>query len=102
MSDKVFNTPEEMLTAQDMGETAVETLNTDGRSSPPVRERRRKRKRFEPDATVPSPCIGVCIIERPSRLCRGCKRSIDEIRDWMITDADGKQAILADIPNREF
>lgn len=97
MSEEIFNSPEEMLQAEQAA-----SASSSGRSNPPVRERRRARKRYEPDTSVPSPCIGICIIEKPSRLCRGCKRSINEIRDWMITDADGKQAILDDIPSRKF
>lgn len=85
-----------------MNDTVKPSLDSQLPDRAPVRERRRTRKRYEPDTTVPSPCIGICIIEKPSRLCRGCKRSIDEIRDWMITDADGKRSILADILNRKF
>jgi predicted Fe-S protein YdhL (DUF1289 family) len=32
--------------------------------------------------TVPSPCIKVCRIEH--NFCVGCKRTIDEIREWSI------------------
>jgi len=31
---------------------------------------------------VPSPCIQVCRIQHG--YCAGCKRTIDEIRDWVI------------------
>ena len=31
---------------------------------------------------VPSPCIQVCRIQ--NGYCAGCKRTIDEIRDWVI------------------
>jgi uncharacterized protein len=40
---------------------------------------RQRRKKL---GTVPSPCIKVCRIE--DGLCVGCKRTLDEIRDWMI------------------
>ena len=32
---------------------------------------------------VPSPCVKVCRLDDDG-FCIGCKRSIDEIRDWMI------------------
>ena len=31
---------------------------------------------------IPSPCVGVCRLERDTGLCEGCLRSIEEIRDW--------------------
>ncbi|MCV0441173.1 MAG: DUF1289 domain-containing protein [Hydrogenophaga sp.] len=31
---------------------------------------------------VPSPCISVCQIDATSGLCRGCYRTLDEIRLW--------------------
>lgn len=29
-----------------------------------------------------TPCIGVCIADPETRLCRGCKRTVWEIRNW--------------------
>jgi predicted Fe-S protein YdhL (DUF1289 family) len=49
---------------------------------------RQRRKKL---GTVPSPCIKVCRIE--DGLCVGCKRTLDEIRDWMIM-SDYEQNML--------
>jgi predicted Fe-S protein YdhL (DUF1289 family) len=43
---------------------------------------------------VPSPCIGVCVLDQRARICRGCRRTIDEIAAWSsMTDA-AKRAVL--------
>jgi predicted Fe-S protein YdhL (DUF1289 family) len=50
--------------------------------------------------TYPSPCISVCRIDQPTGWCRGCRRTLDEIRAWKhASDAD-KAAILARLPAR--
>jgi hypothetical protein len=41
-----------------------------------------------------SPCIGVCVIDPASTLCRGCLRRIDEIACWRDADEDLRQSIL--------
>ena len=51
-----------------------------------VRQRRKKL------GTVPSPCIKVCRIDDDG-FCVGCKRTLDEIRDWMIL-SDYEQNML--------
>ena len=40
------------------------------------------RNRRPSVGNVPSPCVKVCRII--DGYCTGCKRTIDEIRDWMI------------------
>lgn len=49
---------------------------------------------------VASPCIGVCQIEPVNGLCRGCYRSLDEIRRWPMLDTDGKWAMLSELKLR--
>lgn len=47
---------------------------------------------------VPSPCTGVCQME--GELCRGCFRSLEEIRVWGgLTDAE-KKSLLTCIKQR--
>lgn len=47
-----------------------------------------------------SPCINVCIIDRVTRECKGCLRTIDQISSWTrYTDAE-RAAIMADIERR--
>jgi predicted Fe-S protein YdhL (DUF1289 family) len=57
-----------------------------------------------PPATrrVMSPCIGICTIDRISRLCLGCKRTIDEIGRWQGMGDPERQAVLDLLPARTF
>jgi predicted Fe-S protein YdhL (DUF1289 family) len=64
------------------------------------RRRRRARPRREFDTSVPSPCIAVCQVDARTDLCIGCRRHIDEIRDWPIMTAEQKRAVLAALPGR--
>lgn len=50
------------------------------------------------DTSVKSPCISVCQVK--DDMCTGCKRTIDEIRDWMIMTADEKRAVMTLVENR--
>jgi hypothetical protein len=49
---------------------------------------------------VPSPCLSVCQLDEETGLCQGCLRTADEIRDWIILDDDGRQAILSRLAAR--
>lgn len=51
--------------------------------------------------TVISPCISVCRINRRSRLCEGCRRSMSEIADWLELSDDQKREIIADLATRD-
>jgi len=53
---------------------------------------RQRRKKL---GTVPSPCIKVCRIEEG--LCVGCKRTLDEIRDWMIMSDYEQKKLLHEL-----
>jgi len=64
------------------------------------RERRRARPQRIFDTSVPSPCIAVCQVDPRSDLCIGCRRHIDEIREWPIMTAEQKRAVLAALPGR--
>ncbi|BEV02540.1 DUF1289 domain-containing protein [Novosphingobium olei] len=48
-------------------------------------------------AHPPSPCTGVCTIDRATRTCAGCARTIEEIAAWLSASAAQKHAILARI-----
>lgn len=52
------------------------------------------------DTTVSSPCVQICHIDKARDQCTGCKRTIDEIRDWMIMTADEKRSVLAALDDR--
>jgi predicted Fe-S protein YdhL (DUF1289 family) len=47
-----------------------------------------------------SPCIRLCALDPASGLCRGCRRSLDEIASWPTLDAAAKRRILAELPAR--
>jgi len=48
-----------------------------------------------------SPCVGICLMDPVTRLCRGCLRSIDEIAAWYEASIAEKHAILARIATRQ-
>ncbi|HEU4620686.1 MAG TPA: DUF1289 domain-containing protein [Burkholderiaceae bacterium] len=56
--------------------------------------------RYLTETSVPSPCMSVCQIDPASGWCRGCFRTLDEIADWSVLDADEKRAIWAQLPLR--
>jgi predicted Fe-S protein YdhL (DUF1289 family) len=41
-----------------------------------------------------SPCLGICLMDPTTRMCRGCLRTIDEIRDWYTATRAEQRAIL--------
>lgn len=47
-----------------------------------------------------SPCVGVCVLDRDSRLCTGCWRSVQEIARWGSCDDAERLRIMAELPNR--
>jgi predicted Fe-S protein YdhL (DUF1289 family) len=50
--------------------------------------------RGEPEPSPVSPCLGICLMDPRTGMCRGCLRTIEEIRDWYEADAADKRAIL--------
>lgn len=65
------------------------------------RARRRAALGRTIDTSIPSPCISVCQIDDTSGECIGCRRTIDEIRDWIVMNADEKTAVLERIAARK-
>jgi len=65
------------------------------------RERRRRAQARQFDTSIPSPCIAVCQLEEGTDLCLGCRRHVDEIRDWPVMTAEEKQATLSRIDARK-
>ncbi|TDQ86337.1 hypothetical protein A8950_0028 [Dongia mobilis] len=62
-------------------------------------ERRAERLRLL-NSGPPSPCISVCQMDPLTGYCVGCTRTIDEIRDWIISTPDERHAILKKIAER--
>ena len=52
------------------------------------------------DAPPASPCLGICLMDPATRMCRGCLRTIDEIRAWYEASAAEKRAILTRLDER--
>ncbi len=50
---------------------------------------------------IESPCVQICVVDPKSRLCLGCFRSIDEIKDWSTMSAEGRRLIMNELPNRK-
>jgi len=59
-----------------------------------AREKRREERRRLLASGPPSPCISVCQIDPKTGWCIGCHRTIDEIRDWIISTPDERRKIL--------
>ena len=49
---------------------------------------------------IQSPCIKICVVHPEARICTGCYRSIDEIRDWSKMTNDERASIMNDLPAR--
>ena len=55
------------------------------------------RQRLDPMET---PCIDVCVIDREHGLCRGCRRTLDEIAGWAGYAASERRRIMTELPMR--
>ena len=49
---------------------------------------------------IVSPCISVCRMNMQSGLCRGCYRTVKEIREWRVAKPACQRKILMDIAQR--
>jgi len=56
--------------------------------------------RYASGGTVPSPCVAVCEMDPATGWCKGCQRTLDEIADWALLDAEARRAIWAQLPAR--
>jgi len=46
------------------------------------------------------PCTNVCRIDPVTRLCEGCKRTLDEITAWSSLAPEAKRRVLAALKSR--
>jgi predicted Fe-S protein YdhL (DUF1289 family) len=56
---------------------------------------------------VQSPCVGVCEFEDSTkqdieRICRGCRRTDEQIEEWFFASEERKKEILADVLARSL
>ena len=49
---------------------------------------------------IKSPCVDVCKMDKLSGLCRGCLRTIPEIKAWKGLSRKQQKALLADLKGR--
>jgi uncharacterized protein len=49
---------------------------------------------------IPSPCENVCQIDPGSGLCVGCRRTLQEIADWLEMTPEQKLAVLERVAQR--
>ncbi|MEN8710546.1 MAG: DUF1289 domain-containing protein [Paracoccaceae bacterium] len=52
-------------------------------------------------AEVESPCVNLCQVHPQTRLCIGCKRSIDEITNWSRYSHQERAELMDDIQTRQ-
>ncbi len=52
------------------------------------------------EAAPASPCLGICLMDPATRMCRGCRRTIAEIAGWYDSSPAEKRAILARLATR--
>lgn len=50
--------------------------------------------------TVISPCISICKLDKHN-VCKGCFRTVEEIRSWYTLDNDGKRQIVENVKQRK-
>lgn len=48
----------------------------------------------------PSPCLGICLMDPTTWICRGCLRTVAEIATWCDAGPAEKQAILDRLAER--
>ncbi len=65
------------------------------------RQRRRAERLAMLRSGPPSPCVSVCQMDPMTGYCVGCLRTIDEIRDWIISTPEERHKILAELPGRK-
>ncbi len=49
---------------------------------------------------IESPCVRVCVVHPEARICTGCLRTMDEIRDWSRMSPEKRREIMAELPSR--
>jgi len=49
---------------------------------------------------IQSPCVNICVIHPRARVCTGCMRTTEEIRDWSRMTDEERASIMKDLPAR--
>ena len=59
-------------------------------------------RRRKPEQSVPSPCISVCELDLERTRCKGCHRTLDELRAWGAMTDDEKLVVWQRIEARQL
>lgn len=59
-------------------------------------------RRRKPEQSVPSPCISVCELDLAQSRCKGCHRTLDELRAWGAMTDDEKRVVWERIEARQL
>ncbi|MBI2800944.1 MAG: DUF1289 domain-containing protein [Gammaproteobacteria bacterium] len=49
---------------------------------------------------IESPCVAVCQVDRAAGICRGCRRTLQEIGNWLHFTPEERRIVMADLPHR--
>ena len=49
---------------------------------------------------IQSPCVRICVVHPEARICTGCLRTLDEIRDWSRMSPEERAEIMQALPDR--
>jgi len=52
--------------------------------------------------TATTPCVKLCVIDPTSGLCRGCRRTLDEIAAWSRLDEAARRRLMATLAARRL
>ncbi|MFV0623990.1 DUF1289 domain-containing protein [Sphingomonas sp. ac-8] len=55
---------------------------------------------YFPPVAIESPCVLVCTLDLTTGWCFGCGRTADEIAQWTALTPEGRDAVLAALPER--
>ncbi|HBM53758.1 MAG TPA: DUF1289 domain-containing protein [Deltaproteobacteria bacterium] len=47
-----------------------------------------------------SPCCGICSLNSARTHCLGCRRSLEEIANWLLFTTEQKEEIRKELPDR--
>lgn len=49
---------------------------------------------------IESPCVQICVVHPEARICTGCYRTLEEIRDWSRMTPENRREIMAGLSDR--
>ncbi|WP_217998576.1 DUF1289 domain-containing protein [Novosphingobium naphthalenivorans] len=55
-----------------------------------------------PSPCTPSPCTGVCRIDRQTGWCLGCRRTLDEIASWRDMSEEERRTVAERLTARNL